>query len=261
MMKTPGAPCSILETPLSGLTWLGHSTVVIDVDGTRLVTDPVLRRRVFHLRRAAAIEPGALGALDGILVSHSHFDHLDVPSLSRLPRSLSVVCPTGIGQLLRRRGFEQVHEVGPGEIVEVGGREVRATHAEHRTNRRPFAGRSAALGYVVEGSKNVYFAGDTELFDGMADLGPIDVALLPVSGWGPRMPAGHLEPRSAAEALLLLRPKVAVPVHWGTFRAPFGPRLDDRAAREFASAAARLAPDVEVRILQIGETLPLEEAH
>jgi L-ascorbate metabolism protein UlaG (beta-lactamase superfamily) len=246
---------------LSGLTWLGHSTVVIDVDGTRLVTDPVLRRRVFHLRRAAAIEPGALGALDGILVSHSHFDHLDVPSLSRLPRSLSVVCPTGIGQLLRRRGFEQVHEVGPGEIVEVGGREVRATHAEHRTNRRPFAGRSAALGYVVEGSKNVYFAGDTELFDGMADLGPIDVALLPVSGWGPRMPAGHLEPRSAAEALLLLRPKVAVPVHWGTFRAPFGPRLDDRAAREFASAAARLAPDVEVRILQIGETLPLEEAH
>jgi L-ascorbate metabolism protein UlaG (beta-lactamase superfamily) len=261
MMKTPGAPCSILETPLSGLTWLGHSTVVIDVDGTRLVTDPVLRRRIFHLRRAAAVEPGALGALDGILVSHSHFDHLDVPSLSRLPRSLSVVCPTGIGQLLRRRGFEQVHEVGPGEIVEVGGREVRATHAEHRTNRRPFAGRSAALGYVVEGSKNVYFAGDTELFDGMADLGPIDVALLPVSGWGPRMPAGHLEPRSAAEALLLLRPKVAVPVHWGTFRAPFGPRLDDRAAREFASAAARLAPDVEVRILQIGETLPLEEAH
>jgi L-ascorbate metabolism protein UlaG (beta-lactamase superfamily) len=246
---------------LSGLTWLGHSTVVIDVDGTRLVTDPVLRRRVFHLRRAAAIEPGALGALDGILVSHSHFDHLDVPSLSRLPRSLSVVCPTGIGQLLRRRGFEQVHEVGPGEIVEVGGREVRATHAEHRTNRRPFAGRSAALGYVVEGSKNVYFAGDTELFDGMADLGPIDVALLPVSGWGPRMPAGHLEPRSAAEALLLLRPKVAVPVHWGTFRAPFGPRLDDRAAREFASAAARLAPEVEVRVLQIGETLPLEEAH
>jgi L-ascorbate metabolism protein UlaG (beta-lactamase superfamily) len=246
---------------LSGLTWLGHSTVVIDVDGTRLVTDPVLRRRVFHLRRAAAIEPGALGALDGILVSHSHFDHLDVPSLSRLPRSLSVVCPTGIGQLLRRRGFEQVHEVGPGEIVEVGGREVRATHAEHRTNRRPFAGRSAALGYVVQGSRSVYFAGDTELFDGMADLGPVDVALLPVSGWGPRMPAGHLEPRSAAEALLLLRPKVAVPVHWGTFRAPFGPRLDDRAAREFASAAARLAPEVEVRVLQIGETLPLEEAH
>jgi len=246
---------------LSGLTWLGHSTVVIDVDGTRLVTDPVLRRRIFHLRRAAAIEPGALGALDGILVSHSHFDHLDVPSLSRLPRSLSVVCPTGIGQLLRRRGFEQVHEVGPGEIVEVGGREVRATHAEHRTNRRPFAGRSAALGYVVQGSRSVYFAGDTELFDDMADLGPVDVALLPVSGWGPRMPAGHLEPRSAAEALLLLRPKVAVPVHWGTFRAPFGPRLDDRAAREFASAAARLAPEVEVRVLQIGETLPLEEAH
>jgi L-ascorbate metabolism protein UlaG (beta-lactamase superfamily) len=245
--------------PLSGLTWLGHSTVVIDVDGTRLVTDPVLRRRVFHLRRAAAVELDSLGALDGILVSHSHFDHLDTPSLSRLPRSLPVVCPTGIGSLLRRRGFEQALEVGPGDTVEVGGLAVRATHAEHRTNRRPFAGRSAALGYVVQGVTNVYFAGDTELFDGMAELGPVDVALLPVSGWGPRMPAGHLEPNSAAEALLLLRPKVAVPVHWGTFRAPFGPRLDDRAAREFAAAAARLAPDVEVRVLQIGETLALEE--
>jgi L-ascorbate metabolism protein UlaG (beta-lactamase superfamily) len=245
---------------LSGLTWLGHSTVVIAVDGTRLVTDPVLRRRVFHLRRAAAVEPGALGTLNGILVSHSHFDHLDVPSLSRLPRSLPVVCPMGIGRLVRRRGFEQVLEVVPGDTVEVGGRAVRATHAEHQTNRRPFAGRSAALGYVVEGSKSVYFAGDTELFDGMAELGPVDVALLPVSGWGPRMPAGHLDPRSAAEALLLLRPKVAVPVHWGTFRAPFGPRLDDRAAREFASVAARLAPEVEVRILQIGEALSLEEA-
>jgi L-ascorbate metabolism protein UlaG (beta-lactamase superfamily) len=245
---------------LSGLTWLGHSTVVIAVDGTRLVTDPVLRRRVFHLRRAAAVEPGALGTLNGILVSHSHFDHLDVPSLSRLPRSLPVVCPMGIGRLVRRRGFEQVLEVVPGDTVEVGGRAVRATHAEHQTNRRPFAGRSAALGYVVEGSKSVYFAGDTELFDGMAELGPVDVALLPVSGWGPRMPAGHLDPRSAAEALLLLRPKVAVPVHWGTFRAPFGPRLDDRAAREFASVAARLAPEVEVRILQIGEALSLKEA-
>jgi len=245
---------------LSGLTWLGHSTVVIAMDGTRLVTDPVLRRRVFHLRRAAAVEPGALGTLNGILVSHSHFDHLDVPSLSRLPRSLPVVCPMGIGRLVRRRGFEQVLEVVPGDTVEVGGRAVRATHAEHQTNRRPFAGRSAALGYVVEGSKSVYFAGDTELFDGMAELGPVDVALLPVSGWGPRMPAGHLDPRSAAEALLLLRPKVAVPVHWGTFRAPFGPRLDDRAAREFASVAARLAPEVEVRILQIGEALSLKEA-
>lgn len=245
---------------MSGLTWLGHSTVVIAMDGTRLVTDPVLRRRVFHLRRAAAVEPGALGTLNGILVSHSHFDHLDVPSLSRLPRSLPVVCPMGIGRLVRRRGFEQVLEVVPGDTVEVGGRAVRATHAEHQTNRRPFAGRSAALGYVVEGSKSVYFAGDTELFDGMAELGPVDVALLPVSGWGPRMPAGHLDPRSAAEALLLLRPKVAVPVHWGTFRAPFGPRLDDRAAREFASVAARLAPEVEVRILQIGEALSLKEA-
>jgi len=106
----------------------------------------------------------------------------------------------------------------------------------------------------------VYFAGDTDLFDGMAELGPIDVALLPVSGWGPRLPAGHLDPRGAAEALRLLRPRIAVPIHWGTFRAPFGARPDDRPAREFAQAAAELAPEVEVRVLAIGETLALEAA-
>ena len=242
---------------MSGLTWLGHSTVVIDVDGTRLVTDPVLRRRVWHLRREAAIEAGPV---DGILISHTHFDHLDRPSLRSFDPNLPVVVPKGAGELLRRSGFSRVLEAEAGEELDVAGLAIRATHAEHESSRGPLSGRSASLGYVVEGSTTVYFAGDTDLFDGMAEIGPVDVAILPVSGWGPKLPAGHLDPRGAAEALRLLRPKLAVPVHWGTYRTPFAGPPDDRPPREFAQAAADLAPEVDVRVLAIGETLTLEVA-
>jgi L-ascorbate metabolism protein UlaG (beta-lactamase superfamily) len=240
---------------LSGLTWLGHSTVVIDIDGTRLVTDPELRRRVWHLRREP---PPETGPLDGILVSHTHFDHLDRPSLRGLDRSLPIVVPRGAGELVRRSGFSRVLEVEAGEELEVAGLAVRATHAEHDSSRGPLLARAAAVGYVVEGSTSLYFAGDTDLFDGMAELAPVDVAILPVSGWGSRLPAGHLDPRGAAEALRLLRPKLAVPVHYGTFRTPLAEAPDDRPARDFAAAAAELAPEVDVRVLAIGETLALE---
>jgi len=243
---------------LSWLTWLGHSTVVIDIDGTRLVTDPVLQRRLWHLRRDAAVDAQALGTLDAILVSHAHFDHLDHASLRRLDRSLPVVVPTGLGKLLRRWGFVRVLEVDAGDELVLGGLALRVTHAEHESRRWPLTARTAALGYVAEGSTSVYFAGDTDLFGGMAELGPVDVAVLPVSGWGPRLPAGHLDASRAAEALRLLRPKIAVPVHWGTLRTPFGTRPGDRPAREFARVAAEVAPDVDVRVLQIGETLALE---
>jgi L-ascorbate metabolism protein UlaG (beta-lactamase superfamily) len=243
---------------LNGLTWLGHSTVVIDVDGTRLLTDPVLRRRVWHLRREGSVDLMSLGKLDGLLISHVHFDHLDHASLRRLDRSLPVVVPVGAGKLLRRWGFMRVREVDPGDELEVGGLALRVTRAEHASSRWPLTPHSASLGYVAEGSTSVYFAGDTDLFAGMAALGPVDVAALPVSGWGPRLPAGHLDPTRAAQALRLLRPRIAVPVHWGTFRTPFGTRPDDRPAREFVRAAAEAAPDVDVRILGIGETLALE---
>jgi L-ascorbate metabolism protein UlaG (beta-lactamase superfamily) len=242
---------------LSALTWLGHSTVVIDMDGTRLVTDPVLRRRIWHLRRDAAADPGHV---DGILVSHTHFDHLDRGSLGRFDGSLPIVAPTGAGTLLRGWGHSHVLEVDAGNEVELGGRVVRATPAEHESTRGPFSARTESLGYVVRGSTSVYFAGDTDLFDGMAELGPMDVALLPVSGWGSKLPAGHLDPRGAAQALRLLRPRIAVPVHWGTYRTPFAPRPGDAPAVEFARAAAELAPEVDVRVLGIGETLELEVA-
>ena len=242
---------------MNRVTWLGHSTVVIEIDGTRLITDPALRRRIWHLRRPEAVSATALGELDGVLVSHAHFDHLDLGSLDKLDRSLPVVVPREAGELVRRRGFARVLEVAAGDELDLGSVRVRATHAEHASGRGPFSPQSSALGYVVTGSAAVYFAGDTDLFDGMAELGPLDLALLPVSGWGAKLPAGHLDPLRAAEALRLLRPRAAVPIHWGTFRAPFAPRHGPAPARDFARAAALVAPEVKVHMLQIGGSLAL----
>jgi L-ascorbate metabolism protein UlaG (beta-lactamase superfamily) len=244
---------------LSGLTWLGHSTVVIDLEGTRVVTDPVLRARVWHLRRERLAAADALDDLDAILLSHTHYDHLDLGSLRRLDRNLTVVAPRGVGRLVRRRGFERVFELDVGEELALGAVRIRATHAEHESSRGPLSPSTPSLGYVVEGRARIYFAGDTGLFPQMSKIAPVDVALLPVAGWGPRLPAGHLDPAGAAEALRLLRPKAAVPIHWGTLWRLFADRPNDRPAREFVRIARELAPEVDVRVLSIGETLPLPE--
>jgi L-ascorbate metabolism protein UlaG (beta-lactamase superfamily) len=258
-MIAAGAACSIsFEEPLSGITWLGHSTVVVDLDGTRLVTDPVLRSRIWHLRRDAAVAPASIGHLDAILVSHTHYDHLDLGSLDLLDSDLLVVAPRGVGGLVRRRGFTRTVELDVGDELELGALSIRATRAEHESSRGPFSPSTPSLGYIVEAAARVYFAGDTALFAGMRELGPVDLALLPVAGWGPRLGPGHLDPAGAAEALRLLRAKAAVPIHWGTLRRLFAERPDDRPAREFARLASELAPNVDVRVLSIGETLPLE---
>jgi L-ascorbate metabolism protein UlaG (beta-lactamase superfamily) len=240
----------------ASLTYVGHATVVIDLDGVRLLTDPVLRRRVAHLRRSAPVSAEATRGLDAVLVSHAHWDHLDLPSLTRLGRELAIVCPRGTGGLLRRKRFTHVSELEAGEAVRIGSLTVTATFAEHEGGRYPFGRKAPALGYVAAGSQTIYFAGDTGLFPSMADLGPLDAALLPVAGWGAKLGPGHLDARAAAEALLLLRPRLAVPIHWGTL-APFGHNSPRGPAEDFVRHAAEIAPDVEVRVLRPGETLEL----
>jgi L-ascorbate metabolism protein UlaG (beta-lactamase superfamily) len=236
------------------LTWLGHATVVVDLDGERVVTDPVLRRRVAHLRRARAASAPADAT--AVLLSHLHYDHLDVPSLRAFAREVPVVLPLGGARLLR--GFADLREVEPGDGIRLGGLHVDAVEADHDGRRRPGGASGPALGYVLRGSRSVYFAGDTDLFAGMAALAPLDVALLPVAGWGKKLGPGHLDPHRAAAALALLRPAVAVPIHWGTYRVGRRPEASAGPAEAFARAAAELAPEVDVRILGVEDTLTLD---
>jgi L-ascorbate metabolism protein UlaG (beta-lactamase superfamily) len=241
------------------LRWLGHSTVLIELDGARVLTDPVLRRRVGHLLRTDAVPASELGALDLVLVSHVHYDHLDLRSLARIgPAAALVAVPAGAARLVRRRGLREVVELDEGSELTVGTVRVRATHAEHDGARHPLGAELPALGFVVEGSRSVYFAGDTDLFPAMDGLAPrLDAALLPVAGWGPRLPPGHLDPDGAAEAVRRLRPALAVPIHWGTYRPLYRrTHYDPDAANAFAARVAEVAPQVEVRILRPGESCP-----
>jgi L-ascorbate metabolism protein UlaG (beta-lactamase superfamily) len=219
---------------------------------------------VAHLRRVAEARR-ITGEVDAILVSHVHYDHLDFRSLA-LVRSRRLVVPRGARRLVERRGFGNVLELDEGGRVSIGPLVVRGTHAEHNARRFPFGATTPALGYVIEGSGRLYFAGDTDLFGAMRGLGPaLDVALLPIAGWGPKVGPGHLDPERAAEALRLLRPRIAVPIHWGTYRR-LGLSRDKetlrRPARRFEHLAAELAPEVEVRVLLPGDRfeLPLGSA-
>jgi L-ascorbate metabolism protein UlaG (beta-lactamase superfamily) len=151
-----------------------------------------------------------------------------------------------------------VTEIDAGERIEVGGVEIAATPALHEGRRWPLGKRLPTLGFVLDGTTRVYFAGDTDLFEGMRELaGSIDVALLPVAGWGAHLPAGHLDPPRAAEAVKLLEPRIAIPIHWGTLASRALRQLGDLGAapREFAELAADAGPAVDVRVLQPGESL------
>jgi len=214
------------------------------------------------VRRVVA-RPRPIAPVDAVLISHVHYDHLDFSSLRRV-RTRRLVVPRGAGRLFVRRALRGVAELGPGERLSVGPLEITATDAEHSARRGLFGPEIPALGYLVSGSVRVYFPGDTDIFPGMGDLRPgLDLALMPVAGWGPRLGPGHLDPAGAAEALRLLQPRVAIPIHWGTYRR-VGLNRDPATLREPAETFARLAsdatPDVDVRILAPGESTEVRPA-
>jgi len=240
------------------LTWLGHATVLVELGGAAVLTDPLLRRRVAHLFRHAP-EPRMPPHVDAVLISHLHRDHLDLPSLARLDPAVPIVVPRGGARVLRRSGRELL-EVTAGETVALAGLRIRATPAVHDGRRSPLSGPADAVGYVIEAHRRVYFAGDTARFDAMAELAGLDAALLPIWGWGPRLGPSHMDPCQAADAVALLRPRLAIPIHWGTFVALGRGRERGAAwepARAFAARVAEVMPAVDVRVLAPGESADL----
>jgi L-ascorbate metabolism protein UlaG (beta-lactamase superfamily) len=246
------------------VTFLGHSTVLIEVDDLRILTDPVLGSGFGPVRRqVAAVLPALFHDLDAVFISHGHHDHLDESSLRGIPGKPTVIVPRGFGSMGTAWGLGPVEEVEPGDQLAIDRVRLSVVHADHSGRREPFGPTGPAIGVVLRGSRTVYFPGDTDLFPGMEDLAPgLDLALLPVWGWGPTIGTGHMDPTRAAEAAAVLRPRLAVPIHWGTFY-PAGlrrivPRPFETPGQAFVDAAARIAPEVPVRVLAPGESLVVE---
>jgi L-ascorbate metabolism protein UlaG (beta-lactamase superfamily) len=249
-----------VAAPASALTYIGHATVLIELAGTRLLTDPLLGGILYVRRQYPAPAVDDLLPLDAILISHAHRDHLDHRSLRRLAAPCPTVVPRGCASAARRAGAQRVTEIDEGGRISVAGVMIEGIHASHDGRRDPFSRPMGSLGYLLDGPERIYFVGDTDLFPGMSGLsGRVDVALVPIWGWGPRVPAGHLDPARAAEAIARIRPRLAVPIHWGTLRAWGAQRGLDPVtpARAFADAVRRCVPGTEVRILMPGQRTTL----
>lgn len=244
--------------------------MLVELAGHRVLTDPLLTRRVAHLRRRRPVPSGDIVDVDVVLVTHAHMDHLHLASLRRLRPGYSAVVPAGLAPLVRRSGAGHVVEVVPGDRVGVGPVHVEATRAAHGHGRGPHSRHGGRpVGYVIaSGSVRVYVAGDTDLFAGMAELGPVDVAALPIWGWGPTIGAGHLDPVRAAEAVSIIRPSLVLPMHWGTYTPEDGRRRlpswferpivefeEQLAARGELHRAAFVEPGGRVRVESGPDTL------
>ena len=198
---------------MASVLYVGHATTLIELDGVRLLTDPLLRRHVGHLQRLVPLGED-LPAPDAVLLSHQHADHLDLPSLRRLGQSMLLLVPRGAGWTLRRQGFRRVVELSPGDSTSVGELAIAAVPAVHDGRRYPYGKKVAALGYAVAGSRSVYFAGDTDVFGDMrliAEMHRPAIGFLPI---GDRFTMG---PAGAAKAAELLGVRQVVPMHYGTF--------------------------------------------
>lgn len=272
MEQTNGAARTAEPAAVSiDVAWLGHATTDIRLgdistgdarSGTgrrvdRFVTDPVLRDRCAHLRRhrgTSDLEDAS--SIDAVLISHLHHDHLDLPSLRRLPTATPCIVPAGAEPLLRRTGLD-VLGMAIGDDVRIGHTHITVVPAEHRPNRFASTRRADAVGFVLtRGDRTVYFPGDTDLHPAMSDLPRPDVALLPIWGWGSHIGPGHLDPHRAAQAAAMLDARVVLPVHWGTF-APIGlrrrePRWFDAPARRLEHALATESPGSALHLVPPG---------
>lgn len=201
------------------VTWWGHSSTTVELGSIRIGTDPLLVDRLMHLRRYSTSPTSVATELDLVLVSHAHGDHLHVPSLARIPAEAPIVVPRGVARLLGRLPGRTVVEVEPGEHVQVAGVGIDVLPAHHDGRRHTLARHGpSALGYrVATASHAFWYPGDTGLDARMSDVDAVDLALVPIGGWGPTLGEEHMDPEQASEAVRRVGARWAVPVHYGTF--------------------------------------------
>jgi L-ascorbate metabolism protein UlaG (beta-lactamase superfamily) len=241
------------------VTWLGHSTVVLELDGRRILTDPVFAKRVSPIgfigpRRFHPVpaELAELPPIDLILLSHDHFDHLCRPTMTALAKTeIPVVTSLGVGAHLEKFGWpaERITELDWFESAEVAGVHVTATPAQHFSGRK-IGGRNHTLwsSWVIRTDRRrVFFSGDTGLTPELGDIGtrfgPFDLIMLEIGAYHPSWGTIHLGPEHALDAYKLLGGGTLLPVHWGTFSLGF------HAWNEPGEQLVELAPKYDARIV------------
>lgn len=214
-----------------GVTWAGHASWVVRTGGLTVLTDPVWSRRILGTP-ARMTPPGVrweeLPPVDAVVISHNHYDHLDAPTLRRLPRDTALFVPAGLARWCRRRGFRRVTELDWWECAELGGVRFEFVPAHHWSKRSLLdTCRTLWGGWLLTdragGGRTVYFAGDTGYGHWFGEIGArhpaIDLALLPIGAYAPRwwLRDVHADPEEAVRAFLDLGARRMAPMHWGAF--------------------------------------------
>ncbi len=259
-LTTPDLPAQATDL---AATWLGHATVLLEVEGHWVLADPVWSDRVSP---SATIGPRRnhpvpmalqdLPALDVVLISHDHYDHLDTATIDTLVATQAAVfvVPLGIGDHLRRWGVpdQRIVELDWDESTTVGGLRLTCTEARHFSGRSLTNNQTLWSSWVIEGERRkVLFGGDTGYTPAFADLGerhgPFDLTILPIGAYDARWPDVHMDPGEAVQAHLDLRGEVLLPIHWATF---------DLAFHEWSAPVEWLRKEAEERGVQVALPAP-----
>ena len=249
------------------LTWIGHATFAMRLSGKMLVTDPIWSERVGTTRRhtSVGVELSKMPPIDVVTVSHTHYDHLDLPTLKRIGRGALYIVPTDCGELLRAAGLPRVVELGWWETHREGDLSITLVPAQHWSMRVPWD-RNKRLwgGFVIEsGEGTAYHAGDTAMSEVVfREIGKrfpkIDWAMLPIGAYDPVwfMQSQHMGPEEATLAFELLGAKNLCAMHWGTFKLTDEP-MGEPPQRLRARAEKRSLAESRIWIFDVGETRAL----
>ncbi len=254
------------------LTWIGHASFLLQLDGLNLLLDPVFSLRASPFARlgparlvAAPFNVEQLPPIDAVLLSHDHYDHLDEPTVralqQRFGRDLQWITPLAYRSWFHRRGVHNIVELDWWQTAPVGPLRVTATPAQHWTRRGWRAFERLWCGFMIQGAAtSVYFAGDSGYCPAFREIGErfngCDIAILPIGAYEPRwfMRTAHMNPEEAVQSFIDLRARLFVPMHWGTFRLTDEDMREPPVRLRAAWRAAQL-PASDLRLLQHGETL------